>query len=354
MSDPAPDPVEFVGRLRPEPLQWLWRDRLAFGKPALLDGDPGQGKSLVALDLCARLSTGRDMPDGTPGPGVIRPLILQAEDGTADTLLPRLHALGADINQVLTWRARHGIRLPTDAAVLRRVVADYGVRFVLIDPVVAYFARGVFLNSDQSVRAALEPLDELAEEHRCAVLLVRHLNKGGGRRALYRGAGSIGLAGACRSVWLIGQDPDDPNRHVLAESKNNLGPPQPSLAYAITLQPAGPPVITWLGPSPYGADHLVSVSAPSPQRDRAAEFLAALLRAGPRRSQDVWAAAEDAGIADRTLRRAADKLGIVYRRVCQGGARETFWLLKGQQLPDGATADPAFDELQRFFAEQEQ
>jgi hypothetical protein len=61
--------VEAVSQLAPEPLEWLWTGRLAFGKPALIDGDPDQGKSLLALDLCARLSTGRPMPDGTPGPG---------------------------------------------------------------------------------------------------------------------------------------------------------------------------------------------------------------------------------------------------------------------------------------------
>src|SRR5262249_172381 len=43
---------------------WLWPGRLALGKLAMLDGDPGMGKSLLALDLCARLSTGRPLPDG--------------------------------------------------------------------------------------------------------------------------------------------------------------------------------------------------------------------------------------------------------------------------------------------------
>jgi RecA-family ATPase len=54
----------------PHALSWLWVNRLALGKLALLDGDPGLGKSLFALDLCARLSTGRPLPDDTPGPGV--------------------------------------------------------------------------------------------------------------------------------------------------------------------------------------------------------------------------------------------------------------------------------------------
>jgi hypothetical protein len=51
------------------PVDWLWPGRLPLGKLAILDGDPGVGKSLVTLDLCARLSTGRPFPDGGPGPG---------------------------------------------------------------------------------------------------------------------------------------------------------------------------------------------------------------------------------------------------------------------------------------------
>jgi hypothetical protein len=47
-------------------VRWLWLHRLALGKIAMLDGDPDKGKSLVTLDLGARLSTGRDFPDGCP------------------------------------------------------------------------------------------------------------------------------------------------------------------------------------------------------------------------------------------------------------------------------------------------
>src|SRR4051812_31858749 len=78
------DPTESVQRasaVTARPVEWLWTGQLAFGKLAMLDGDSVQGKSLIALDLCARLSTGRPMPDGSPGPGVVPSLIIQAEDG---------------------------------------------------------------------------------------------------------------------------------------------------------------------------------------------------------------------------------------------------------------------------------
>src|SRR5262245_65063804 len=54
--------VRSVSQLAPRPVAWLWPGRLALGKLAILDGDPGLGKSLVTLDLCARLSTGQPFP----------------------------------------------------------------------------------------------------------------------------------------------------------------------------------------------------------------------------------------------------------------------------------------------------
>src|SRR5690348_9663517 len=56
-------------QLVPRPRCWLWPHRLALGELALLEGDPGLGKSVLLLDLCARLTTGRPCPDNAPGPG---------------------------------------------------------------------------------------------------------------------------------------------------------------------------------------------------------------------------------------------------------------------------------------------
>src|SRR3954468_9774500 len=93
-----------ISELTPRPFAWLWEGRLALGKLAVLDGDPGLGKSLLALDLCARLSTGRPLPDGSAGPGPVRVAVFNAEDDPDDTLSPRLRALGADLERCLVWR----------------------------------------------------------------------------------------------------------------------------------------------------------------------------------------------------------------------------------------------------------
>src|SRR5947199_2428072 len=108
MSASPPDDLSSclrpASRLAPRSVTWLWPGRLALGKLAILDGDPGLGKSLVTLDVCARLSTGRPFPDGSPGPGVGSALILNREDGAEDTIRPRLQALGADLARVFVLR----------------------------------------------------------------------------------------------------------------------------------------------------------------------------------------------------------------------------------------------------------
>ncbi len=72
------------------PLAWLWPGRFPLGKVVILDGDPGVGKSLLTLDLCARLSTGQPFPDGSPSPGPCNSIVLEADDGGDDTIVPRL------------------------------------------------------------------------------------------------------------------------------------------------------------------------------------------------------------------------------------------------------------------------
>jgi hypothetical protein len=233
-------------------------------------------------------------------------------------------------------------------------VAQTGARLVVIDPVLAFLDQAVVVASDQSVRQALWPLKELAEAHRCAVLLVRHLNKSGGHRSLYRGLASIGFVGLCRAGWLVARDPQDPERRVLAEQKTNLAAGQPSLAYAVRAADGAAPTLVWLGPSAWNADQLLAAAAgappPLPARERARAFLTAVLEKGPRTSRELWPLAQRARLSNRTVKRAKADLGIRSARVCADGKRLSYWLLPGQQLPDGVTPEAGTPELDEILA----
>jgi hypothetical protein len=115
----------------------------------------------------------------------------------------------------------------------------------------------------------------LAEKHRCALLMHRHLTKRGGGRALYRGLGSIAFVAACRFAMLVARDPHTPDRCVLAQVGGSLAGPQPSLAYRLTAADGQLPIVEWLGVSPISVDELLAgaASATPTQQDQAATFL---------------------------------------------------------------------------------
>ncbi|MCC6642288.1 MAG: AAA family ATPase, partial [Deltaproteobacteria bacterium] len=314
-------------------------------------GDPGLGKSSVTLDLAARVTTGRAMPDGSPGAsgGVV---LLSAEDGLADTIRPRLDAAGADVSRVVALasiRLDTGERmpeLPLDLAAVEAAIERVSAVLVVVDPLMAYLGPETNSYRDQDVRRALAPLAALAERSGAAVLVVRHLRKSSGGPATHAGGGSIGIIGAARSGLLVARDPEDDDRRILAPTKSNLGPPAASLAYRIV--PAGDAAaVEWLGVTDHSAADLLAAAAAADSEERhagaeAREWLGGLLLDGPVPAAEAQRRARADGIADRTLRRAREALGVVIRRRGWGPGSVVTWALPDSDAdrPD-AEAIPA-------------
>src|ERR1700676_665750 len=127
-----------ISEIESRPVNWLWPGRLALGKLSIIDGDPGLGKSLLSLDLAARLTTGRPFPDGSPGPGVSNVVVLNAEDAYHDTVRPRLQAMGADLDRVLVLCQKdidlgRLLRLPAETDELDAALTRANARLVILD-----------------------------------------------------------------------------------------------------------------------------------------------------------------------------------------------------------------------------
>jgi hypothetical protein len=307
-------------------VEWLWQPYLARGKLAILDGDPGTGKSFLTVDLAARLSRGGPLPDGSVLARRHATLLLNAEDDLADTVRPRLVAAGADLDAVysLGGVGRSAVRLPADLPEVEGVVREAKIDLVVIDPMMAFFPPEVSVSNDQSIRQALTPLADLAARSQAAILLVRHLNKSGGHRAIYRGSGSIGILGAIRTALLLARHPDDPDQRLLAMTKTNLGPVGTTLALRLALGPAGPGV-QWLGTSDRTADDLcrpLEDLAEAGKLTAATAWLKETLARGPVRASKILTAAAELGHSRRTVERAKKELGIVSEKT---GQREWTW-----------------------------
>ncbi len=347
MRTPPPvEPAATVQTLADVPAErvaWLWPARLPLGKLIVLDGDPSTGKSTLTLDLAARVSTGTRWPDGTPGTTPAGVLLLSAEDGLADTIVPRLTAAGADLRRVHALTDVPSVdedgevrrvppSLPRDVPVIEKVVTEKKIKLVIVDVLMAYLTGKVDSHRDQDVRGVLHQLAAMAEHTGCTIILVRHLNKAGGSNALYRGGGSIGIVGAARAAYLVARDPEDADRRIFAVTKSNLSVEPPSLAYRLVDDPTnGCARIQWEdSPVEHTAASLlaaVSDDDTRTERDEAADWLIDYLTAngGQAPRTDVLKGARAAGYSEATLKRAKDRAGVGH--VSEGFPRQTLWLI---------------------------
>jgi hypothetical protein len=328
--------------------EWLLKGRVPYGALTLLGGQPGLGKSLFTVKLAADLSAGRL--------GRARDvLMLTAEDPLAEVVVPRLEAAEANVERVHFGTAQIDefdvpLQLPGDTDVLRTLVKRHAPGLLVVDPLAAHLEGRIDSWKDQSVRLALAPLQLLAEEHKLAVLVVAHLNKGRGTDPVERLGGSIGLPAAARSVLLLGRDPDDPegeagNRRVVAQVKSNYGPLSESRALEVEAQTVEGVLFDYTtariidrGASVYTGSDLLQPPRPSGRRRskiaEAEAFLRTALANGERFAAEVIAEAAAVSITKDTLERARDRLDVKTDK--QRGVPNGPWIWSFDETTDEA------------------
>jgi RecA-family ATPase len=224
------------------PITWLWDYYIPLGKFSLLDGDPGTAKTTLALDLGARITRGREMPDDSRALAESAlGIFISYEDDASDTLVPRFKAAGGDLDKliILTVSDQHGVErpisIPEDVGLLEATIIEHGAKLVVIDPLVASFSPEFHSHNDAEMRRALALLRNVAEGTGASIVGIRHLKKNEKlSNTMYRGGGSIGIIGAARAGLIVARDTredGDPNGRVLSIQKSNLAaarltPPQ--------------------------------------------------------------------------------------------------------------------------------
>ncbi|MGO8749763.1 MAG: AAA family ATPase [Thermoguttaceae bacterium] len=324
----AKPPFILLSSIKPEGVKWLWEGRIPLGEITLFDGDPSTNKSSVCLDLAARVSTGRQMPDGSPGVsgGVI---LLQAEDSTSKTVVPRLDAAGADRGQIA--ELDRSVVIPDNLELIQETIVRLKAKLLVIDPLSAFL--GASANNDQSVRQALAPLAQLIDKYVVAVIAIRHLNKSRGQQTLYRGLGSVGIVAAARSHFVFGVSLQDPNMRIMAHSKCNLTPRSSSLLYEPIDDGNETVRIVWRGPCDFTAEQIIAQKHGSQQKDGAKRLLIEVLANGPVSEKAIEEKASAQGLSMRTLHRAKAELGIISQRSGFGKGSMVFWMFPPASRP---------------------
>lgn len=327
--------------VQPERVSWLWDPFLPIGKLTFLEGDPGLGKTWLALAIAATVTLGKNLPGHLTTAGPRPVLYYTAEDGLGDTLRPRLDAVGADVTLVHALQGKvkpddEGGELSAgftlaDVPVLRDAIEQTRPTLVVLDPLSAVIGADVDANKANEVRPRLAALAELAQEYMFAAVIIRHLRKASADRAVHKGQGSIDFAAAARSIILVGEDPQDETKRVMAHVKSSLARLGPSLAFEIREG-----AFYWLGASETTADQLLAPRLSREERtltEEAAEWLTELLKDGPVSVNEVKLARRSTDFSEATLRVAKERLGIESARVSSGnrGAGAWSWSLPNRE-----------------------
>jgi len=305
-------------------IEWLWPPFIPYGKVTILQGDPGDGKSLLVLKLAAMLTRGEPLPftEGEPKEP-INVIYQSSEDDADDTIVPRFLKAGGDPERLLFINENEEFLTFQDSRLLEAML-ETGARLLILDPLSAYVGEGTQLNSANSVRAQFRPLINLAKQLRCAVIIVHHQNKQQGQKAINRGSGSTDVIASARSSLLVARTgKDKPDERILAQVKSNIGP----TGKAITFSVSGGEV-TWLSMGDMTADEALGNVFAAPGRpdtkiQSATEALAQLLAKGPKPYHEIMNMMRDAGIGASTVQKAKAHLAV--RSVKQGST--WFWFL---------------------------
>lgn len=300
-----------MSEVQSQEIEWLWYPFIPYGKLTIIQGDPGDGKTTMVLNLAAKLSKGEALDENMKVTEPVNVIYQTAEDGLADTVKPRLELAGADCERIIVIDESDKSLSMVDER-LEQAIVRTGARLLILDPIQAYLGGGMDMNRANEARDMTKKLGALAEKTKCAIILIGHMNKASGNKAAYRGMGSIDFFAVARSVLLVGRVEGESNTRAVVQIKNNLAAFGHPKAFALSEDG-----FKWLGDYEITVDEVLGGITPKANKmEQAKQMLRELAETQSAvLSNEIFDRAEELGISKRTLENAKKELGIRARKI---------------------------------------
>ena len=300
-----------MSEVQSQEIEWLWYPFIPYGKLTIIQGDPGDGKTTMVLNLAAKLSKGEALDENMKVTEPVNVIYQTAEDGLADTVKPRLELAGADCERIIVIDESDKSLSMVDER-LEQAIVRTGARLLILDPIQAYLGGGMDMNRANEARDMTKKLGALAEKTKCAIILIGHMNKASGNKAAYRGMGSIDFFAVARSVLLVGRVEGESNTRAVVQIKNNLAAFGHPKAFALSED-----VFKWLGDYEITVDEVLGGITPKANKmEQAKQMLRELAETQSAvLSNEIFDRANELGISKRTLENAKKELGVQTRKI---------------------------------------
>lgn len=290
---------------------WLWYPFIPYGKLTIVQGDPGEGKTTLVLNIAAVLSKGQGLDEHMKPEQPLHIIYQTAEDGLADTVKPRLEKAQADCNNIFVIDETDVSLSMLDERIEQAILKEKA-KLIILDPIQAYLGAKMDMNRANEARDMTKHLGQVAERTGCAIVLIGHMNKNAGGKVAYRGMGSIDFFAVARSVLLVGRVKGQENRRAMIQIKNNLAERGHAKSFVLT-----DGVFTWKGDYDITEDELAGGFAPKTSKQEEAKDLLVSLSCTTKETavSQIQEKARDRGISWRTMEMVKKELQIKSKKV---------------------------------------
>ena len=297
----------------------------AEGKLTTIAGEAGAGKGSVLINAATRLNNGSVWFDSTTRLNQCSVAWASHEEEVAEELRPRAEVAGnQNLHKLIELDIENIIAQRPLVIEMARDVED--LKLIVLDPIQDFIGE-VNINDGGQVRLALRRIGKIAQECKCAIIGLHHLNKSNSGSARGKFLGSQAFISFPRFAWMVVTDPNNPDQRYLQQVKGNMNRIGPAYCFEIEGRPLNidgkvisVPAAHFSGDTEeIEVDEFFSNTREGGKQEDAESFIFEnLSEAVPMKSSEWGELYEDAGFSRATMRRAEKAMAVRSVRMGDG------------------------------------